>query len=46
MVSTDLATSVLNFPVSSFRRIPSPADTKSQHTYVAVVNVYDLGGPH
>lgn len=42
MVSTDLATSVLNFPVSSFRRIPSPADTKSQHTYVAVVNVYDL----
>ncbi len=42
MVSSPLATTALKFPVSSFRRIPSPADPKAQHSYVAVVNVYDL----
>ncbi len=32
----------LSFPAVSFRRIPSPADPQQQHSYVAVVSVFDL----
>lgn len=34
--------STLQFPAVSFRRIPSPAESQQQRSYVAIVDVFDL----
>ena len=41
-MATPIQLSALRFPVASFRRIPSPVDSPQHHSYVAVVDVFDL----
>jgi hypothetical protein len=41
-MATPIQLSALRFPVASFRRIPSLVDSLQHHSYVAVVDVFDL----